>query len=342
MIKPSQVAAGVLATLALLLFPVLAFAQDPTTNAAAGRPPANAGGGGQPDPGPAPAKIQIKLKGLKGGKAKVGDRIEAIGTVTPFVPHQKVEIRLGNRGDTVLKKAPWVKRVKGKSFGRFHLRSKPLMDAGKYRVRVAKPATAGQSGGLAKSKAFKLKFIDLDPGDSGPAVELFNQLMRKQGYFDTDKGHYGSHTQRAVLAFRKVNGMARNFNADPTIFKTLAAGKGGFQLKYPNAGKHVEVDISKQVMALADGGKAKYVFHISSGAAATPSDRASYLLPQGPGLQLGGDVLLGLLQPRRTPSTATRRCPTTRRATAASATRSPTQLHLQLDQPRGVTCIVYR
>ena len=74
------------------------------------------------------------------------------------------------------------------------------------------------------------------------------------------------------MAFRKVNGMARNFQATRGIFAKLAAGKGGFELAHPGAGKHVEVDISKQVMALASGGEAKYVFHVATGAAATPSD----------------------------------------------------------------------
>ena len=234
------------------------------------------GGGGGGQTKPKPAKIAVKVKGLRRGKATVGDRVEAIVTVRPFVGHQKVLIRLGNGGDTVLKKTPFVHRVKGKNFGRAAVRSKPLVDAGKYRVRVRKERTANQAGGGAKSKKFGLKFPDLDPGDSGPAVALFNELLRDQAYYDTDKHSYGSHTERAVMAFRKVNGMERNFQATPGIFKTLAAGKGGFKIKYPNAGKHVEVDISHQVMALADDGKAKYVFHIATGAAATPSDQGAF------------------------------------------------------------------
>ncbi len=269
----SSVAVGGIA--AALMLPAAATAQDgvPSPDAATPVESAGATGGGGAQ---APAKIKLKLKGLSGGKAKVGDRIEAIGTVRPFVGGQKIEIRLGNRGDTVLKRTPYVRRVKGKSFGRFHLRSKPLVEPGKYRVRAQKQATDAQAGGSAKSKGFRLKFVDLDPGDSGPAVELFNELLRKQAYFNTDKAHYGSHTERAVLAFRKVNGMARNYQATPEIFAKLAAGKGGFQIKYPNAGKHAEVDISKQVLALADGGEAKYVFHVSTGAAATPSDQGGY------------------------------------------------------------------
>ncbi len=275
--KLSQVAAGALATIALLLFPVYAFAGSGGGggggNAGGGN---GTGGGDAPDPGPKPAKIKLKVKGLKNGKAKVGDRIEAIGTVTPYVGHQRVEIRLGSGGDTVMKKTPYVRQVKGRSFGRFKLRSKPLVEPGKYRVRASKPATAGQAGGQAKSEKFTLKYIDLDPGDRGPAVELFNDLLRDEHYFNTDGHQYGSHTERAVMAFRKVNGMARNFQATPGIFKMLAEGKGEFKIRHPEAGHHAEVDISKQVMALADGGEAKYVFHIATGAAATPSDQGAF------------------------------------------------------------------
>jgi hypothetical protein len=224
----------------------------------------------------APAKIKIKVNGLKGGKAKVGERVEAVATVTPFVPHQKVEIRIGKGGDTVAKATPYVHQVKGKKFGRVKLRSKPLLDPGKYIARISKAPTGQQSGGTAHSKKFSLKYVDLDPGDRGPAVKLFNQLLRREGYYDTDGHHYGSHTERAVLAFRKVNGMERIFNANPRIFKLLAEGKGAFKPKYGGSGKHVEVDISRQVMALVKDGETQYVFHVSTGAAATPSDQGGY------------------------------------------------------------------
>jgi hypothetical protein len=236
---------------------------------------AGQGGGGHTG-GQARAKLKLRLKGVRNGKVKAGDRVKAIGTVTPFIGGQRVEIRLGNRGHDVLDKTPFVRQVKGKDFGRFKLRSKPIVRPGKYRVRVRKAATNRQAGARAKSREFKVKFPDLDPGDSGAAVDLFNRLLRKRAYYDTDKGHYGSHTERAVMAFRKVNRMARNFQATPGIFKRLAEGKGGFKLKYPNAGRHVEVDISHQVMALADDGKPKYVFHVATGAAATPSDTGGF------------------------------------------------------------------
>jgi peptidoglycan hydrolase-like protein with peptidoglycan-binding domain len=249
---------AVVATALIALTPAVASAHAP-------------GGGGR-----APAKISIKVNGLSGGRAKVGDKVEAVATVTPFVPHQKVELRIGKGGDTVAKSTPYVHQVKGKKFGRVQLSSKALLEPGKYVARITKAPTGQQAGGTAHSKKFSLKYVDLDPGDRGPAVKLFNDLLKDEGYYDTDGHTYGSHTERAVLAFRKVNGMERIFNANPTIFKMLAEGKGAFQPKYGGSGKHVEVDISKQVMALVNDGKAEYVFHVSTGAAATPSDQGGY------------------------------------------------------------------
>jgi peptidoglycan hydrolase-like protein with peptidoglycan-binding domain len=249
---------AVLSIALIALIPAAASAAKPTSGAQA------------------PAKISIKVNGLKGGKAKVGDKVEAVATVTPFVPHQRVEMRIGKGGDTVAKSTPYVRQVKGKKYGRVKLQSKALLDPGKYVARVSKAPTGQQAGGGAKSKKFSLKYIDLDPGDRGPAVKLFNDLLRDEGYYDTDGHSYGSHTERAVLAFRKVNGMERIFNANPTIFKMLAEGKGTFQPKYSGSGKHVEVDISRQVMALVKDGQVQYVFHVSTGAAATPSDQGGY------------------------------------------------------------------
>jgi len=268
-----RLAIGVVAALAMLLFPVAALAQQAPGLEGIG----GGGGGGEgQDAEPAPLHMKLKLKGVDHGKADIGDRITAIGKVRPFVGGQRVEVQLANSGDVVDRKTPFVRQVEGRDFGRFKLRSKPLTEQGKYRVRASKKRTTKQSGGRAKSEEFKLSYPDLDPGQSGGDVELFNDLLRREGYYAPNGDSYSAGTERAVMAFRKVNGMARNFQATPGIFAKLAAGKGGFKLAYPGAGKHVEIDISKQVMALAEGGRAKYVFHVSTGAPATPSDRGRF------------------------------------------------------------------
>ena len=137
------------------------------------------------------------------------------------------------------------------------------------------------------------------------------------------------------MAFRKTNKMSRSFNATPDIFRTLADGKGGFNLKYPGAGRHVEVDISRQVMVLADNGKAQYVFHVSTGAPATPSDKGDVpLLPQGPRLQPVG-MYYSVYYNRGEATHGYKSVPAVQRQPRLHPQPDPELgLHLQLDQPR--------
>ena len=79
-----------------------------------------------------------------------------------------------------------------------------------------------------------------------------------------------------MLAFRKVHGMARTEGATSGIFKTLAEGKGAYEVQHPGAGRHAEISLAKQVLVLAEGDKPVLTFHISSGAMATPSDPGGY------------------------------------------------------------------
>ena len=50
--------------------------------------------------------------------------------------------------------------------------------------------------------------------------------------------------------------MARNYQYKPVIFEKLLKGKGAFRPRY-HSGHHVEVDISRQVMALVDRGQGR-------------------------------------------------------------------------------------
>jgi hypothetical protein len=225
---------------------------------------------------PAPFDVSIDLKGVKNGKVDVGDRVKAIGTVRPFVTGQRVTVSLIRKGKAKQSKQTFVKEVRGKNYGRFKFRSGKLLKGGTYRIRVDKERTDNQVGGNKTSEEFRLSYPNLDPGDSSEAVKVFNRLLRKEGYFAPGGKQYSSGTGRAVLALHKVNGNARTQNATSGDFAKLASGKGGVKLKYPGAGKHVEVDISRQVMVLAKSGKPQHTFHISSGAAATPSDRGHF------------------------------------------------------------------
>jgi hypothetical protein len=107
--------------------------------------------------------------------------------------------------------------------------------------------------------------------------------MRAMGYGNTPvTGTYGSGTGLAVLAFRKVNGMRRIRTASPSIFKMLVWDRGRFGLARPYLGgssknyRHVEVDISRQVMVLAAGGRAIRTYHVSTGAPGMGTIRGTF------------------------------------------------------------------
>jgi hypothetical protein len=108
-------------------------------------------------------------------------------------------------------------------------------------------------------------------GARGTAVRALQSRLSQLGYLIRVSGRFDGTTARAVLAFRKVNRYARTMNASSAVFKKLAAGGGGFKLRYPNAGKHVEFDWSRQVLVLARGGKPDKILHASSGKPSTPT-----------------------------------------------------------------------
>jgi len=226
--------------------------------------------------GPEEASLSWRLKGVKHGQVDVGKRLVGIGTVRPFVPNQRVRAFV-KQGDKVLRRVNLrIERVAGSNAGVFRIRSSKLVEPEKYKVGAVKIATPEQDGFSGTSRSVEIHYPDLDPGDHGGDVELFNKLLDKKAYYTARGGSYGSATGRAVLAFRKVNNMARTTNATPGIFRKLAAGKGGFKLKWEGGGKHIEADLSRQVMVLAKRGKAQHIFHISSGTAATPTVRGKY------------------------------------------------------------------
>jgi len=222
-----------------------------------------------------PSTTSLRLKGLKGGKLTVGKKLTAAGTLRPFVQGSKVTVLL-HRGNNVAKRVTVPVRPKqGAEYGKFSY-SKKLVKPGRYSVEAIHKKNATLGGSKARSRVFRIRYPDLRKGNESDAVKIFNNLLADQGYVNDQGDKFDSATGRAALAFRKVNGMARKESATAGMFKKLAKGKGGYNLKHPGAGKHVEADLSRQVMVLAKGGKVDEIYHISSGAPATPTVLGSY------------------------------------------------------------------
>jgi lipoprotein-anchoring transpeptidase ErfK/SrfK len=88
--------------------------------------------------------------------------------------------------------------------------------------------------------------------------------------------HFDESTGLAVLAMRKVNDLPRAEDYDPSLFTMLLRGRGALEPVHDQDGRYVEVDLSRQVMALIEDGKPTDVFHVSTGAFGTPTGTYSF------------------------------------------------------------------
>jgi lipoprotein-anchoring transpeptidase ErfK/SrfK len=188
-----------------------------------------------------------------------GKTVTVIGHVKPYVAGQRVRVRISTP-----KRKPTVVRTairKGGTFKvRFHTRR-----AVTYTIYARHDATPEQVFLAARGAVGVVV-----PGQR-MAVVLLKQCLRGLGYPAGNGPAVTSKLGRAVLAFRKANGLARTFVTDRHVYQMAFAGHGAFKLRYPKAGKHVEADLSRQVLVLADKGRPLATYQTSSGAPGTPT-----------------------------------------------------------------------
>jgi lipoprotein-anchoring transpeptidase ErfK/SrfK len=147
---------------------------------------------------------------------------------------------------------------------------------GAVQIKATHLATPTAPQLVAKPVKVDVAALKAGPGARGPAVRLLQQRLAAKGYVVGQRGLLDQRTARAILAFRKVTGMARTTSADTGLFKALLAGKGTFKVRHPEHGKHVEADLSRQVVALIDHGKAQRIYPASSGKPSTPTIQGSF------------------------------------------------------------------
>jgi lipoprotein-anchoring transpeptidase ErfK/SrfK len=106
---------------------------------------------------------------------------------------------------------------------------------------------------------------DLRQGDSGGDVLTLEKRLAAQkadvgkvdGVFDYDLAH-------AVMAFQKSQGIARTARYDNATRVRLGSPVA-VRLRYPKAGRAVEIDLRKQVLYLSEAGVLKRILDVSSG-----------------------------------------------------------------------------
>jgi len=255
-----------------LLAVVAAFALLPASALAApagsdkATKPAGKAAAAQPVPD---ATVKVEVGHLRDGRAEIYSEVPVVGTLSPYVPGEKVELTFYLDGKELVTRKLSVAKGKG-GVGVFRS-SVFLRENGKYAVAAKHVATPQLGGDSTVRKSWKVSFPALRQGQCGDVVVGFKRAMRKMGYITNDGRCFGGKTARGVLAYRKVNDMSRTSRAGAGLVKSVFAGKGAYEVRHPGAGTHVEAPLSKQVLVFAKGDKPVAIYPISSGKSSTPT-----------------------------------------------------------------------
>jgi lipoprotein-anchoring transpeptidase ErfK/SrfK len=247
-----------LALAALLLLPATASAAD----------------------GPPVPRMAFGLEGAYGvpggALALAGDRLRVNGTIAPYVAGDRVLVRLWRSGKVVdLRRVAVSADPDRDGQGRFTA-TFVVRRTTRFAVEAEHAATAQ----LGAAKTLPLRFSVVTPavryGERSALAGLLQQGLRALRYEAPSSGRMDAGTARAVLAYRKVNRWRRTFAADAPVVRGVLAGRGAFRARFGGE-RHVEGDLSRQVLALVDaGGRVYRVFHTSSGAPRSPTVRGAF------------------------------------------------------------------
>jgi len=242
--------------------------QTPTVTTPAPPPPPDATPV-EPKAGKATLEVDGGIATSKLRYVARGDRLGISSVVRPFVAGQIAVLEVRRAGKLVDRQRAKVKRAK-RGAGKVSFHFKPRRN-GVYKAQIVHAASAGQRAFRSRAARFKAVVLNASEGKRGTDVLLLQRGLDELGFAVPVTGYYDAGTSRAVIAFRKVNGMERIGYASSAVFSMVLKGQGAFKPRFPEAGYHVEYDWSRQVLGFFRGAKPVNVYHSSSGAPATPT-----------------------------------------------------------------------
>ena len=128
------------------------------------------------------------------------------------------------------------------------------------------PTTTTSHAPATTAKKSATPLPGLQRGSKGPEVLALEQKLATLKY-DTGAvdGTFDSTTTQAVIAFQKVNGMARTGRATADVTAKLATAGAPAPLLPAAEATRVEIDLPRQVLFLYQGGQLVRTLAISSG-----------------------------------------------------------------------------
>jgi len=218
---------------------------------------------------------RVEPRGLKAGAVKIMGRVKVVGSVEPWRPGQEVRVFIYRDGRQIASRSLPVSRGDG-SRGTFDT-SLIAKRGSRYAVQAR---YYGESGEVAPSasarKSWRVRYSALRRGQCGPAVKGFRKALNRMAFVPGKSRCFNGRLQRAVRAYRKLNGLGRNARAGKGVVKRAFNLKGRYRVRKPGLGDHVEVPLSRQVLVFAKGKRPYAIFPISSGKTSTPTILGTY------------------------------------------------------------------
>jgi hypothetical protein len=200
--------------------------------------------------------------------------IRVAGTIAAYVPGEQVTVRATSNGHKVFAKNVSIQPGPG-GIGVFVLHYRARR-SGRLVLLAFHDATPALGPLAARGPAVDVLPRRVGARSPRSAVRALQRRLARLGYVVGARGRFDGRTQRAVLAFRKVTGMARTSVVSTSVMRAIARGRGTFRVRHPEHGRHIEADLSRQVLALIENGRVARIYPISSGKPSTPTVVGSF------------------------------------------------------------------
>jgi peptidoglycan hydrolase-like protein with peptidoglycan-binding domain len=220
---------------------------------------------------PVAAQVQLALAGAHAAPAFAfaGDRIELRGVVRPFLAGQSVVVSVRAAGRLRQERVAIVRSADGE--GGFELRL-PTARTGTLAVSVSHAATSTMAAFSATGPRLRVLSANMSLGARGQGVWFIQRRLSRLHFAVPESGVYEAGTENAVIAYRKVLGLARISSTGAGVISDLERGAGLFRVRFPRDGKHVEANLAKQVLAeIEPHGRVYEIYTTSSGKPSTPT-----------------------------------------------------------------------
>jgi hypothetical protein len=236
--------------------------------------PAAAAAAGGPSPPAASASLSLqRVFRVHGETVTVPGRwFQVDGSVRPYVAGQSVTLKAFRNGHQFKTATVSIRPHRAAGSFSWHLGAK---HPGHVTV-IAEHAANSEQGGFSARAGVTALSERVSFGSTGRFVQLIQQRLRALHFYVPSSGVYDQHTGWAVDAYHRMLGWGTSDMIGPAITAQLLNGVGVFHVRFPHQGRHVEGDLSDQLIALIDGPRVRWIFPISSGKPSTPTILGSY------------------------------------------------------------------